>query len=263
MRVRIDISYDGSFFEGFQYQTHTNNTVMNYIIKSLKDINIINKPVGSGRTDAKVHALRQTLHLDLPPFWSDLNRLFTTLNSLLNPKIIVLKIKEVNSDFHASFSAFKREYRYIIYSGKANPFYSNYFLQIEDFNYEKAKEAAGLFIGKHNFKFFKKEGTYTATNIRNIYKIKVYKKGDFTIFNFQSSGFLRAQVRLMVGMIIEHSKGKISLEQIKEQLWCKKLHFNRPILANGLYLVRSHYPLYSQMPLTKVASILPKNSSSS
>ncbi|NLC28662.1 MAG: tRNA pseudouridine(38-40) synthase TruA [Campylobacteraceae bacterium] len=257
MRARLDISYDGSCFQGFQHQKHTEKTVMNFFLKALKHLNIYENPIGCGRTDAKVHALNQTLHLDIPLFWKDLIRLKNALNLYLHPYVHVNSIKEVSNDFHACFNAYKRHYRYIVWHGKYMPQLANYFVQSPSFDHSKINSALGIFIGKHNFKLFKKSGSFTKHNERTIYEAKCYKKGDLSIFTFKANGFLRAQVRLMVGASLAYANGNLSLNQIEEQLRCKKSHFHKPAPPQGLYFVRGFYPLCTHTPSTKVASILP------
>ena len=243
MRVCLKIAYNGAYFEGFQQQGHTQNTILGTLCKALRSLGIFTIPVGSGRTDAKVHALGQTLHLDLPHYWSDFSHLKQVLNKHLNPLLHVKSIKAVSDTFHARFSANMRHYRYIIYHGECVPSLADNVVFLPRFSIPLANEALKLMEGKHDFKLFKKEGSGEKNNQRILYSAICYKKGDFSIFSFKANGFLRSQVRLMVGAAISYALKELSISQLREQIDAKASHFRRPAPANGLYLVRVHYPL--------------------
>lgn len=243
MRVRLTIAYNGAFFEGFQEQAHTQNTITGTLCKALQSLGIFEKPVGSGRTDRGVHALRQVLHLDLPDFWKDLSHLRDTLNRYLNPTIHVRNIQETSFSFHARFSATMRHYRYIIWHGECLPFWAQNYAFIPSFSIQAANNALSLMEGKHDFAYFKKEGSQIKNTQRNLYKAHCYRRGNFSIFSFKANGFLRSQVRLMVGAALAQANGKLTLEELEEQLDVKKLYFKKPAPPEGLYLVRVYYPL--------------------
>ena len=80
MRVKAVISYDGSHYQGFQKQKSTKMTVTSAIEEALVSLKIDSPIVGSGRTDAGVHATGQVIHFDLPNFWTDLENLKLNLN---------------------------------------------------------------------------------------------------------------------------------------------------------------------------------------
>ena len=106
MRVKAVVSYDGSHYLGFQKQKSSKRTITSAIEEALLSLHIPSPIVGSGRTDAGVHASGQVIHFDLPDFWNDLKKL--KLN--LNRKLIDISFKhitKVSDDFHARFSAKK------------------------------------------------------------------------------------------------------------------------------------------------------------
>ena len=99
---------------GSQVQTSTPNTVMGVFQRVLENLGISAVAVASGRTDRDVHATAQVVHVDLPPFWNDLEKLKTALNHQFPPSLHVKRIETVSSDFHARYGAKVRTYRYII-----------------------------------------------------------------------------------------------------------------------------------------------------
>jgi len=125
MRVKAVIAYDGSGYKGFQKQTTTDKTVTAAIEKALRSLQINSSIVGSGRTDAGVHASGQVIHFDLPEFWSDLDKLKLNLNRKLT-EIQFKHISSVSHDFHARFSAKKRLYRYVFKTQKPSIFEQKY-----------------------------------------------------------------------------------------------------------------------------------------
>lgn len=110
-KVKAIISYDGTKFQGFQRQKHTQNTVAGEIEKVLKSLIIDTKIVGSGRTDRGVHALNQVISFKIPIFW-DLEKLKQILNQKLK-SIYIKNILKVKENFNARFSAKSRSYIYI------------------------------------------------------------------------------------------------------------------------------------------------------
>ena len=242
MRVKAIIEYDGSKFSGFQIQKHTANTIIQAINDAISSLGIKSKVIGSGRTDKGVHAINQVIHFDIPKFWQEkgLLELKTRLNHKL--KFIRFKyIKEVSIDFHAQYSAKTRVYRYLIKTKEPKVFEKDYISFYKIKNINKLSKALKLFEGKHNFKYFKKEGSITSSDIREVYKTKIVKKGDYIAIYFFANGYLRSQVRLMVAAILAYENGKISKEDIKKQLMLKCKYISKPASANGLYLANVFY----------------------
>ncbi|MBD3809265.1 MAG: tRNA pseudouridine synthase A, partial [Sulfuricurvum sp.] len=133
-RAKITLSYNGSAFMGSQQQPNTDNTVMGSLITVLHRLKITAAPKASGRTDRGVHATHQVIHVDLPDFWDDLERLKEMLNVQLPSAIRIQRIEWVDSGFHARYSAKRRVYRYIIKEGKINPFEDNFITFVPHIN---------------------------------------------------------------------------------------------------------------------------------
>jgi len=243
MRIKITISYDGSKFNGFQIQNNGQKviTVAGVITKALKKLNINTTLIGSGRTDTGVHATAQVIHCEIPEFWKDLNRLKDELNRLVAPNIYIKNIQTVNQDFHARFCAKKRLYRYIIYDVEYQPFLSDYALHVNNIDLKKLNLILKNFIGMHDFKNFKKQGSDTTSDIREIFKAGAYTHKGMTIIYFLGNSFLRSQVRMMCSFALAVMSEKLTCKQLKEQLDGLQKHSTGVIPASGLYLSKIHY----------------------
>lgn len=236
MRCALTLAYNGTNFLGSQTQTESKNTILGNLQHVLSALSINAKVIASGRTDKGVHATGQVCHVDLPFFWSDLTKLQRVLNQMLPHAIKVQSIKAVSDDFHARYGAKRRVYRYIIKASESNPFENDFVTFAQHVDFEGIEKNIKLFVGEHNFKFFMKTGSDVKTTTRIIYKAFAYKHKGYIILNFEANGFLRSQIRLMVGAIL-----KSTCQEIKEQLACVKHHKVKPAPSNGLYLARIKY----------------------
>jgi tRNA pseudouridine38-40 synthase len=232
----LTLTYNGTNFFGSQAQKESTNTILGNIESVFSKININSKIIASGRTDKGVHATGQVISFDIPAFWKDLKKLQKVLNEMLPSTIQVKHIKIVNDEFHARYSAKKRVYRYIIKNEKSNPFENDFISFYENINFEDIQKNIKLFIGEFDFKNYMKTGSNIKSTNREIYKAFAYKHKDYIILNFEANGFLRSQIRLMVGGLLNLNK-----KEIQEQLLCKVKHKIKPAKCNGLYLAKIKY----------------------
>lgn len=240
MRVKAIISYDGSVFLGFQKQKSTTKTVMYALNKALNSLHIDDEVVGSGRTDAGVHASGQVIHFDLPSYWQDLSKLTLNLNRKLK-HIHIKHISQTSPDFHARFSAKKRLYRYLFKTSKPSVFEENYISYYPPFDSDKLNEALECFVGKHDFNYFRKTGSVTHTTIREIYMSRYKSHQHYHAIYFQANGFLRSQVRMMIDISMKYARGELSLNAVKEQIETKKKYNTTLAPPEGLYLAKILY----------------------
>ena len=236
MRVALTIAYNGTHFLGSQVQTESPNTIFGNLERVLSKLGINFRVVASGRTDKGVHATGQVCHIDLPPFWSDLSKLKRVLNEMLPSTILVKKVEAVDDEFHARYSAKKRSYRYIIKESKSNPFEADLITFLKSVDFKTIEKNIGLFIGEHDFKYFMKTGSDIGSTTRVIYKAFVYKCNGYIILNFQANGFLRSQIRLMVGALLT-----LNAQEIEDKLKTSYNHKLKPAPSNGLYLSKIKY----------------------
>lgn len=238
MKFLIKFAYDGTNFSGFQYQPEK-RTIEEELNKVLTKINNNHKTtiVATGRTDAKVHALSQYAHVNL-----DVNiteyKLKRAMNSYLDDDIHVLEVKKVDDSFHARYNVLSKTYKYYINLGEYNPTRRNYELQYNHtLNIEKMKEAIKIFLGEHDYRAFVTQNKEKDNCIRTITKAEIEEKNNILIITFTGNGFLRYQVRNMVGILIRIGENKLTKEQLSEILLsCDRTKSGKTAPACGLYL---------------------------
>lgn len=241
MRVKMTVAYNGADYFGSQVQKETEQTVNGQIEKALRTLHIDTKVQASGRTDRGVHATRQVIHFDLPEFWNDLEKLKRNLLRSLPKSIAIRRIDEVDESFHARYSAKKRAYRYIISTQTPNPFLADLVTYVDHLDEAKIKEAITLFEGEHDFEYFKKSGSDTENFVREVYKTRVYNHKGYTVLYFEANGFLRSQIRLMVGFLLAVSDGRYTKEELRAQLALQQQYKLKPAPHEGLYLCNIKY----------------------
>jgi len=243
VRYLIKFSYDGTNFYGYQKQPNK-RTVEGELEKALYDINnhTDTRIYSSGRTDRGVHANGQTAHFDLD-ISITLYKLKCALNSLLPDDIHVIEAIDIEDDFHARFMAKKKTYKYYLNMGEYNPVERNSIHQYnKELDVDKMKEAIKDFIGTYNFKIFASREVIKESYVRDIYDANIETSGDIVIFTFTGSGFMKYQVRNMVGTLMKIGKGKLEVNTIKKllnnELTDKYVFTAKP---EGLYLVEVSY----------------------
>lgn len=240
MRAKAIFSYDGSFFQGFQRQTKTGKTVTTSIETALHQLHIDSEIVGSGRTDTGVHASGQVIHFDLPGYWQDTDKLQRELNRKLR-HIRIKHITMVDQEFHARFSAKRRVYRYLFKRKAPSVFEENYVSHYPSFDPGLLERSLHLFEGEHDFKYFHKTGSDTHTTVRMVYRARYKKLGDYHAIYFEANGFLRSQVRMMVGAAMQCANKEIAFKELEAQLHLKHRYTSTVAPSSGLYLARIVY----------------------
>jgi len=241
MRYLITFSYDGSKFNGYQKQPKL-KTVQGELEKALKKINS-DKTVSvhaSGRTDALVHAYNQKAHFDLDVNIS-LDKLKRSLNSMIDDYIYIKKVEKVNNDFHARFDVRAKEYIYKINMGEYDPIQKDYVYQCnQKLDLVEMERAMKYLEGTHDFKSFSKADEEKEDFVRTIVQtnlIRNLKDVNKITLTFLGTGFLRYQVRNMVGLLLEIGLGKRSGEDVIDILKaCDRRKAGITAPAEGLYL---------------------------
>jgi tRNA pseudouridine38-40 synthase len=236
MRVAVTLAYNGTHYHGSQIQRDISPTVFGTFEAALLRLGIDQRVVVSGRTDRGVHATGQVCHFDLPPYWSDTQKLHRVLNFMLPSSIRVLRVKKASDTFHARYSTKKRVYRYILKDRPLSPFEADFVTYSKErLDVKILHRKMQLFLGEHDFKHFKKNGSDENTTIRTIYKAFAYKHKGYIILNFEANGFLRSQIRMMVGSLLKLDEAQIS-QKLNETN-----HKVDSAPPNGLYLAKIKY----------------------
>lgn len=242
MRYMIKFSYDGTRYFGMQYQPSF-PTIEGEFLKVLKEINKkATKFIFASRTDKGVHARCAYAHIDLDIDIKE-HSLKRALNSLLSKDIYVKEIKKVANDFHARYNKCIKTYKYYLKEDEYSPFDRNYFyFYKKKVNITLLEKYIKYFIGKHNFYYFASPSDKKNSYIREIYEAAVIKENDTYIFYFKGNGFLKYQVRNMIGTILKLMENKIS-EKDFLNLFTDKGDFNKVSTApsNALFLEDIEY----------------------
>ena len=243
MRYLIYFSYDGSNFNCFQKQPNK-RCVENMLEDALYSINNYTKTkvTGAGRTDHGVHAFCQCAHFDLN-INITLYKLKCALNSLLPPDIHIFKVIQVDSNFHARYMVKYKTYKYVINCGEYNPIERNYVYQYcKKLDVDKMKLAIKDFIGAHDFKCFVSDSVVKENYVREIYDASIDVDNNKIVFSFTATGFMKYQVRNMVGTLVKIGNGKLNVDFIKNVFLDNTLKkYITTIKPEGLYLVDIEY----------------------
>ncbi len=221
----LSIQYDGTEYNGFVKQDiKSTKTIYNVLFNAIKLIVKKNEIIlnYASRTDAGTHAKDQKCLLSLSFKIQNINSFLKTLNIILPISIFVNNIVEKNNNFEIK-NYQKKIYKYYInISNKYDIFLSRYewMLDKKKFNYKKFKKSLNLFKGEHNFLNFSKQDKEKNTKtIRKIEKICVKKNlNQKIIISFAAYGFIRYQIRYIVGTCVAYAKGQTTLLKIQEML---------------------------------------------
>lgn len=242
MRYLIDFSYSGHLFKGYQKQKGL-RTIQEEIEKVLTNINDSYVPIcSSGRTDALVNALHQKAHFDLTKNIT-CYKLKGALNSYLPEDIYINEVLLVDDNFHARYNVKSKTYEYKINIGCYNPILrTQVFQYCKPLDFKAMENAITDFIGTHDFTSFSSAQDKRNNKVRTIMDASIILNDNIITIRFKSKGFLKYQVRSMVGTLIKIGENKISESCILD-LMDKKDRKKAPFMApaNGLTLIDVEY----------------------
>lgn len=242
-RYKAILSYNGSYYHGWAKQPGQ-ETIQGILEKTIN--NVFNQKVkvfAAGRTDAGVNALGQVIHFDLEIKIKP-KQILEALNKALPYDIRLIKVKKAAKDFNARFMAKNKTYIYSINTNNINDAVeSNHIYQYnKPINISLLKRSNKVFLGKHNFLSFSTDERSGDSLQREILSINVRKEKDLVKIAIKGTGFLRSQVRMMVGSMFALNEGKITLSKIKQLLnEPKKGQAVYKAPACGLCLVKIKY----------------------
>ncbi|MDI6785063.1 MAG: tRNA pseudouridine(38-40) synthase TruA, partial [bacterium] len=221
--IKLTIEYDGSRYCGWQIQPK--RTSIQKVLETTLKI-IVNEPiklVAAGRTDAGVHALGQVANFKTTSSIPLIN-LVAALNSLLPQDIVVKNAEEVPDSFNARRDAKYRIYQYRILNRKLPSAFHNQFSYFYPYplNLTRMRNAAKYFIGSHDFTAVNASPNLVKNSIRTVAKLSIRRKNDCVLISIQANGFLHNMVRIIVGTLIDVSRGKLEPEEVPEILNSKQ-----------------------------------------
>lgn len=238
---KMTIQYDGTDYAGWQIQENA-LTIQEVISNSIKQI--LQEEislVGSGRTDAGVHALGQVANFKSSKE-IDLQKFKYSLNSVLPNDISVLNIENVDENFHSRFSAKKRSYIYLI-SDQKSPFFNRYsYTYFSEVNTEKLTSLSSILIGVQDFTSFSKINPDVNNKICDLYEARWRRQKDLIIFFIEANRFLYGMVRAIVGSLLKAGSSDDGIDYLKNILAQKDRSFAADAVpAKGLFLYKVKY----------------------
>ncbi|QZY54798.1 tRNA pseudouridine(38-40) synthase TruA [Crassaminicella profunda] len=242
--IKLTIEYDGSKYNGWQRLGNTENTIqgkLESVISRMTNRKV--EIIGSGRTDAGVHALGQIANFKTNTNMN-IEEIRDYCNEYLPKDIVIKKVEEVDDRFHARYNAKSKKYLYKIWTGKIPAVFNRkytYDIQ-QSLKLEAMKKGASYFIGEHDFEAFCSKKSKKKSMVRQIYNIDITREGNEIHILFHGNGFLHNMVRIMVGTLIEIGQGKRKPEDVKEMIASKVRKNAGPTApARGLFLYEVDY----------------------
>ena len=240
------LSYDGTAYFGWQIQKNAKSiqeTIEKALFTILREKTNV---VASGRTDKGVHAKAQVCHF-IVENEIDVKKTIYILNRILDADIRILKIEEVDSSFHARYSASAKVYHYnLCLKEFQDPFSRLYaYKPFEPLDINLLKKAAKLFIGKKDFTSFSNkpnEGSCKNNPVRNLSRLDVIKTEHSIRLEYEEDGLLYKMVRNITGTLLDVATKKISLKDIANIFKGKDRQLvNKSAAAHGLFLAKVFY----------------------
>lgn len=258
MRIALGIEYDGTAFNGWQCQP-AQRTVQGSLQQAISQV--ANHPVeiyAAGRTDAGVHALNQVIHFDTHSYRESRNWMLG-LNTLLPKDITVKWVKEVDSTFHARFSATQRQYRYLILNRLARSavHHNRMWWFYKPLDAQRMHQAAQHLLGNHDFSALRARDCQANSPIRTLDSIQVSRRDDCIAVDVMARSFLHHMVRNILGVLTPVGEGKHAVDWVSTVLEsCNRDQAGVTAPPQGLYLVDVLYPEDYCLPTVSAFPVL-------
>jgi tRNA pseudouridine38-40 synthase len=245
--LKLTLSYDGTHYAGWQVQTNA-ESIQALVERALRKITGHEvRVVGSGRTDAGVHALAQVASCR-PPTQLACAELLRAINGNLPFDIRVTRVEHAADDFHAIRDAVRKSYRYVIQDGRIHDVFQRGYCWFVpgDLDVDSMQQAACYLRGRYDFASFQSAGSQRATTVRDVQQLDVRRRdGDedrFIAIDISANGFLYNMVRNIVGTLVEVGRGANAPAWVESVLRAADRQAAGPTApARGLFLVRVDY----------------------
>ena len=241
--VRLEICYDGTRYKGWQRQTATDNTIqgkLEAVLSRLLEQQI--EVHGSGRTDAGVHALCQTVNFYCD---SDMSaqEILSGLRRYLPEDIGIYSCKDVSPRFHARLNALCKTYRYRIWNSDTPCVFDRRYVAVmpEPLDLQRMQQAAEHFLGQHDFAAFCTNKRMKKSTVRRIDSIQICREGPEVRITVTGNGFLHNMVRIITGTLIEVGRGEREPESIAQLFDGQRMDTGFLAPAQGLCLMEVTY----------------------
>ncbi len=203
--IMLVLAYEGTNYRGWQFQPgepSIQGVIQEKIsIMTGEQVGLI----GSGRTDAGVHALAQVANFRTSSR-IPVDGFLRGLNSLLPDDIVVREVREVPDEFHSRYCARSKTYMYVVHNDEMpDPFWRRFAWTIRGhLDMEAMNEAARALLGQRDFSAFRAAGCSISNPVRTVMIAKWRRFGrNKTLFEIEADGFLRHMVRNIVGTLVD------------------------------------------------------------
>jgi len=241
--LKVTLSYDGSFYYGFQYQP--NLPTVQGVLESCwgQTLGHPVRLVAAGRTDTGVHAEGQVVSFYTPIPWS-LASLQGALSQNLPRDIAVVSVSEVPLTFHARFSARTRCYRYRLFPSRIPSPLWRYRAGVvsPDISTSRLKEFLLHLQGQHNFYAFCGGGVSRDLAVKTLLRAEVFLEGPFIVLEFEAPSFLPKMVRMLVMAAIEVATESQPIQTVLSLLHTATTKWAKVAPPWGLSLYSVSYP---------------------
>ena len=220
--IKLVIEYQGTDYCGWQIQPN-GLAVQEVLKRAVKKVTRETVTIiGSGRTDAGVHAQGQVANFiaatKLTP-----DTLMRAINANLPKDVAVIFAERVPIKFHAQYDAINKEYIYTVYNSETRPVFPREIAWHipKKLDVARMKKAAKYLLGEHDFKAFAAKDhskPEDADTVRTITKLEIIREGGFIYFEVAADGFLYKMVRNIAGTLVEVGRGKWTPSQVKKVL---------------------------------------------
>ncbi len=243
VNIKITIEYDGTHYHGWQVQP-SGETIQAILERAISTfLRTPTRIMGSGRTDAGVHALGQVAN-----FFSEQphgpHRIRRALNALTPHDITIKEVEIVADCFDARRDGQSRVYEYhILNRTTPSPFYLNRAWHIhEPLDVEAMRRAILCLHGEHDFSSFRAAGCDAAHPVRKVYRTSLEPRGELLVYTIEATAFLRHMVRNIVGTLVEVGCGLRTPQSFGALLEARDRTKAGPTAPpHGLYLVEVRY----------------------
>ena len=245
--LKLTVAYDGGAYSGWQFQPDkpTVQGTLEAAWQSLTQETL--RITAAGRTDAGVHALGQVVGVVTETRLTN-EDLYRGLNALLPNDVAVRKLEDVYADFHATYDAIGKRYRYHIHNDRAPSVFDRHFA----WHYPQLVDAAAMhragqgLVGRHDFSSFETAGSERPDSIRTIHELTVVRdvgdRSDHITIDVAGDGFLYNMVRTIVGTLVEVGVGKRDESWPAEVLAAQdRRRAGQTAPPHGLFLVHVDY----------------------
>ena len=262
--IRLTLAYDGGDYVGWQVQPNGRSVqaVLEQAIRKLTGESA--RILAAGRTDSGVHALGQVANF-LTERSIPCENIQRGLQTHLPNDVVVLKAEDVPLEFHATYSAKQKRYRYVIFQSPVrSPFLERYvWWRTEELDTPRMQQAADDLLGTHDFRCFESHFPNKATSVRTVEEARFFRTGGWAVWNpwslaqsnptieneglflcfeIVADGFLYNMVRAIVGTLVKVGVGRWSPEDVRSIIQNQdRALAGETAPAQGLYLVSVNY----------------------